>query len=401
MKAEDVPAAAAQLLVPTYSRPNVVFTRGQGSRLFDSQGKAYIDFAAGIAVTALGHGDPGWRSALTKQAAELDHVSNLFHSVPQIELAEKLTASCFADRVFFSNSGSEANEAALKFARKWARTNYGQEKTQVVAFEHGFHGRTMGSLSLTEKARYRDPFAPLVPGVTFVPLNDLKALQEAVTDRTCAVFVEPLQGEGGVRSAEARYLRLLRDVCDQHHALLVFDEVQCGLGRTGKLWAHEPSGVKPDVMTLAKPLAGGLPIGATLVTEEVARAVDVGDHGSTFGGGPLVCSAACYVFDRISDPSMLEQVASMGRNLRERLGELPSDYILEVRGEGLLIGVEFSRPVKPLTERALREGLILINAGENVLRICPALTIQHNEIEEGISVLTDCLEALEGGAAVD
>jgi len=396
MKAEEVPAAAARLLVPTYSRPDVVFTGGLGGKLFDSHGKEYIDLAAGIAVTALGHGDAGWRAALADQAAALDHVSNLFHSVPQIELAEKLTAASFADRVFFSNSGSEANEAALKFSRKWARSNHGQEKTHVVAFEHGFHGRTMGSLSLTEKARYREPFAPLVPGVTFIPLNDLKSLREAVTDRTCAVFVEPLQGEGGVRSAEEWFLLALRDLCDQHRSLLVFDEVQCGLGRTGSLWAHEPSGVEPDIMTLAKPLAGGLPIGATLVTEDVARAIEVGDHGSTFGGGPLVCSAACYVFDRISDPSFLEQVASKGRNLRERLMELPSDYILEVRGEGLLIGIEFNRSVKPLTERALREGLIVINAGENVLRLCPPLTIHQDEIDQGVSILADCLEALEG-----
>lgn len=400
MKAEDVPAVAAQLLVSTYSRPDIVFTRGQGSELFDSNGKAYLDFAAGIAVTALGHADPGWRAALTAQAASLDHVSNLFHSTPQIELAQKLTEASFADRVFFSNSGSEANEAAFKFARKWAKTHYGPDKTKIIAFEHGFHGRTMGSLSLTEKARYRDPFAPLVPDVTFIPLNDLGALGRAASDRVCAIFVEPIQGEGGVHRASPSFLQALRDVCDRHHALLVFDEVQCGLGRTGTLWAHEPAGVEPDIMTLAKPLAGGLPIGATLVTERVARAIEVGDHGSTFGGGPLVCRAACYVLDRISDPEFLAEVASKGGQLRTRLGDLPSDYLLEVRGQGLLLGVEFSRPVKPLMERALQEGLIVINAGENVLRICPPLTISPDEIDRGISILTGCLESLEAGAVM-
>jgi predicted acetylornithine/succinylornithine family transaminase len=322
-------------------------------------------------------------------------VSNLFHSAPQVELAQRLTAASFADRVFFSNSGSEANEAALKFSRKWARSKRDHGKTHVVAFEHGFHGRTMGALSLTEKARYRDPFSPLVPDVSFIPLNDSRSLRKAVTDRTCSVFVEPLQGEGGVRPADASFLRELRDVCDQHRALLVFDEVQCGLGRTGSLWAHEASGVEPDIMTLAKPLAGGLPIGATLVTEDVARAIEIGDHGSTFGGGPLACAAACYVFDRVSDPELLAQVSSKGRNLRERLEALPSDYILEVRGEGLLIGVEFSRPVRPLMQRALREGLVVINAGENVLRICPPLTIEPGEIDRGISILADCLDSLE------
>jgi acetylornithine/succinyldiaminopimelate/putrescine aminotransferase len=255
----------------------------------------------------------------------------------------------------------------------------------------------MGSLSLTEKARYRDPFSPLVPGVTFIPLNDLNALREAVTDQTCAVFVEPVQGEGGVHSAETWFLQALREVCDRHHVLLIFDEVQCGLGRTGWLWAHEHSGVEPDLMTLAKPLAGGLPIGATLVTEDVAQAIEVGDHGSTFGGGPIVCKAACYVFDRISDPALLAQVASTGRDLRERLKALPSDFILEVRGEGLLIGVEFSRPVKPVIDRALQEGLVVINAGDNVLRVCPPLTIQPEDIDLGITLLARCLESLDTG----
>jgi predicted acetylornithine/succinylornithine family transaminase len=399
MEADQVPAVAAQLLVPTYARPDVVFTRGVGSKLYDSRGKEYIDFAAGIAVSALGHADPGWQAALSEQAAALDHVSNLFHSAPQVELARRLTAASFADRVFFSNSGSEANEAALKFSRKWARSQHDPDKTHVVAFEHSFHGRTMGALSLTEKARYREPFSPLVPDVTFIPLNDLRSLREAVTDRTCSVFIEPLQGEGGVRPAELSFLRALRDVCDQHQALLVFDEVQCGLGRTGSLWAHEASGVMPDVMTLAKPLAGGLPIGATLVTEDVARTIEVGDHGSTFGGGPLACAVACYVFDRISDPDLLAQVSSNGRSLREQLNALPSDYIMEVRGEGLLIGVEFSRPVKPLMQRALGEGLVVINAGENVLRICPPLTIEPDEIDQGISILTDSLQSLDASGS--
>jgi len=395
MDTRQIVQAEARYLVHTYNRPPVVFTRGEGSYLFDREGKRYLDFAAGIAVNALGHGHPDWLEALQKQGQRLTHVSNLFHTEPQVELARRLVESSFAERVFFSNTGAEANEAALKFARKWARLNYGADKHEVIAFEGAFHGRTMGALSLTHKPAYRLAFEPLVPGVTFVPFNDLAAAERAISDRVCAVFVEPIQGESGVHVAEAEFLTGLRKLCDQHHALLVFDEVQCGLGRTGRLWAHEWTGVTPDIMTLAKPLAGGLPIGATLVTERIASAIEPGDHGSTFAAGPLVCSVACVVFDEVSRPDLLQRVVTSGEKLRTGLFALGEERIIELRGRGLLLGVQGRGPVKPLIEAARRGGLIVIGAGEDVLRICPPLTITPEEIDAGLRVLARNWKALE------
>lgn len=393
MDSKQIIQAESRYLVPTYSRPPVVFSRGEGSYLFDREGRRYLDFAAGIAVNALGHSHPGWLEALQEQSRKLTHLSNLYYSEPQVDLAQRLVESSFADRAFFSNTGAEAIEAALKFARKWARLNHGQEKFEVIAFVGGFHGRTMGALSLTHKENFRLPFAPLVPGVTFVPFNDLVAFERAMSDRVCAVFIEPIQGEGGVLLAEAEFLAGLRRLCDQHQALLVFDEVQCGLGRSGRLWAHEWSGVKPDIMTLAKPLGGGLPIGATLVTESIAEAIEVGDHGSTFAGGPLVCSVACAVFDELSRPELLQRVEQNGKQLRAGLLALGSHRIKELRGRGLLVGVQLKGPVKPLIEAARQRGLLVINAGEDVLRICPPLSITPEEIESGLEILAESMDA--------
>ncbi len=387
--------AEARYLVQTYKRPPVVFTRGEGVHLYDQELKRYLDFASGIAVAALGYSNPIWLDAVVEQAGMLTHVSNLFHTVPHVELARTLVENSFADRVFFSNSGAEANEAALKFARRWAERRHGEGKTELVAFEGGFHGRTLGALSLTHKQKYRQPFQPLIPGISFAPFNDLEGAQGAINDRTCAVFVEPVQGEGGVRPADPAFLHGLRRLCDQHEALLVFDEVQCGLGRTGRLWAHQAYGVTPDIMTLAKPLAGGLPIGATLLTEPVAAAVGVGDHGSTFGGGPLVCAAALAVFDQINRPGFLADVAARGEILRQGLRALSSNAIVDVRGAGLMIGVEFDHPVDAIIRAALARGLIVISAGENVLRLCPPLIVGYDEIDAGLDILKACIDALE------
>lgn len=395
MQPEKIIESEARYLVPTYSRPPVVFTRGEGSYLLDSEGNRYLDFAAGIAVTTLGHSHPDWVEAVQKQSQALTHVSNLFHSEPHVELARRLVESSFADRIFFSNSGAEANEAALKFARKWARLNQGDDKFEVISFGGAFHGRTLGALSLTHKAAYRLPFEPLVPSVTFAPYNDLAAAERAITERVCAVFVEPIQGEGGVHVADPGFLAGLRRLCDQHQAALVFDEVQCGLGRTGRLWSHEWSGVSPDIMTLAKPLAGGLPIGATLVTEPIAQAIEVGDHGSTFAAGPLVCSAACAVFDEVSRPELLRRVEQNGKRLGAGLLALGEDRSIELRGRGLLLGLQWGAPVKPLMEAARQRGLIVINAGDDVLRFCPPLTISHDEIEAGLEVLAESVQAME------
>jgi predicted acetylornithine/succinylornithine family transaminase len=338
-------------------------------------------------------------AAIAEQAQTLTHVSNLYYTAPQVELAKRLVNHSFADRVFFTNSGAEAIEGALKFARRQARKQFGEGKHEIVAFTGSFHGRTMGALSVTYKSIYREPFAPLVPGARFAPFNDLAAARELIGPATCAVVVEPVQGEGGIHAATPEFLRGLRALCDAHGATLIFDEIQCGLGRTGHLWAHEgavdASGVpvSPDIMTLAKPLANGLPIGAILVTEAVAAAVSYGEHGSTFAGGPLVTRAATVVFDRIARPEFLAAVAENGRYLRERLEELNSPHILEVRGAGLLVGVDLDIPAVDVIAAARAQGLLVINAGETTLRLAPPLVIAPNHIDEAINILHGCLAA--------
>ncbi len=397
MSETDLFSAAKRYLVPTYERPEIEFRRGQGVELFDAKGNRYLDFASGIAVNALGHADAEWVAVLAEQAGRMTHVSNLFISSPHVRLAERLVENSFADQVFFSNSGAEANEAALKFARRWSRAEPGEGRDQVVAFEGGFHGRTVGALSMTSKEGYRTPFEPLMPGVTFVPFNHIGAAQAAIDERTCAVFVEPVQGESGVVPAGDEFLQALRDRCDDVGALLIFDEVQCGLGRTGTLWAHESAAVEPDMMTLAKPLAGGLPIGATLVHKKIGDVIEVGDHGSTFAGGPLVCAAANVVFDRIGAPGLLRNVRDNGRYLVEQLKEAGWPHMQEVRGRGLLVGIQFDRPVKSLLRAALAAGLVVINAGDHVVRICPPLVIEREELDEGLAALEGCVLAWAQG----
>jgi predicted acetylornithine/succinylornithine family transaminase len=396
MEAEDIIKLEADFVLQTYVRPDVVFTHGEGAVLYDSTGKPYLDFMSGIAVTALGHSDPDWVSAVCDQAGKLVHVSNLYHTAPHAMLAQRLVENSFADRVYFCNSGTEANEAAFKFARKYARETAGEEsKTKIVAFSGSFHGRTMGSLAATYKAHYREPFEPLMPGVVFISYNDPEAAREAIDDQVCAVIVEPVQGEGGVRPATAEFLAALRALCDEHHALLIFDEVQCGLGRTGTLWAYESTGVTPDIMTLAKPLAGGLPIGATLVTQAVADVIKPGDHASTFAAGPLVCRAALTVFDRLSGPGFLANVRAQADYLQHRLSMLESDLIVEVRAAGLLVGVEMKIAVAPLIAGAREQGLLVINAGDNVLRLAPPLIIDREAIDQAVIVMADILQEFE------
>lgn len=384
--------AEADYLLQTYVRPNIVLERGDGVYLFDSDGRRYLDFMGGIAVAALGHSDPEWVAAVTDQATTLVHVSNLFHTAPQVELAQRLVENSFADRVFFANTGTEANEAALKFARKWATTTTGNlNKTEIVAFSGSFHGRSMGALSVTYKEPYRRPFEPLIPGIHFAHFNDLASAAEAISANTCTVIVEPVQGESGVHPATVEFLAGLRALCDAHHALLIFDEIQCGLGRTGYLWAYQAYNLTPDIMTLAKPLAGGLPIGAALVTQAVADAIKPGDHGSTFAGGPLVCRAAQVVFDRINQPTFLSHIQEMGSYLEERLHTLGDDHILAIRSTGLLCGVELNTAVAPVITAARNKGLLIINAGENVLRLAPPLIIKRSEIDEAVGILAACL----------
>lgn len=399
MEAQDIIQMEADYVLQTYKRPDIVLSHGTGATLYDTAGNRYLDFMSGIAVTVLGHSDPAWVEAVSTQAGALVHVSNLYHTVPHAQLARRLVRHSFADKVFFCNSGAEANEAAIKFARKVGRqADPSGRKSGIVAFSGSFHGRTMGALSTTYKQIYREPFEPLVPGVIFTPFNDIEAASKVIDDSICAVLVEPVQGEGGVHPATSEFLAGLRLLCDAHQALLIFDEVQCGLGRTGRLWAHEGSGVMPDMMTLAKPLAGGLPIGAALVTQAVADVIKPGDHGSTFAAGPLVCRAAEVTFDRVSQPAFLANVRAQSDYLLHRLQTLESELIVEIRAAGLLVGVEMRVPVLPLITAAREQGLLIINAGENVLRLAPPLIIGREEIDEAVQIIADSLAALEAGS---
>ncbi len=388
-------ALDAEHVVQTYKRAPIVLDHGQGMNVFDTEGHAYLDFVAGIAVQALGHSEQGVVNAIQEQAGRLIQVSNLFYSEPMARLAARLCDLSFADRVFFCNSGSEANEAALKFARKYARVHSNRDdKTAFVCFDHAFHGRTFGSLSLTPKEAYQAPFRPLLDGVTVAPFNDVSALETAITDRTCAVFVEPVQGEGGVHPATPEFMQALRARCDAVNALLVCDEVQCGVGRTGDLWAYKALGITPDIMTIAKPLAAGLPIGAALCTEAVGAALSPGEHGSTFAGGALVCHVAEYVIDRISQPEFLAHVSKMSEYLCDRLAEINSPHIRQIRGRGLLIGVELDIDASQVIARGLDHGLLLVGAGPNVLRLVPPLIIEPEHIDTLAQQLTVILAGL-------
>ncbi len=378
-------------IVPTYVRPEIVFTHGEGPYLFAEDGKRYLDFTSGIAVTSLGHSHPEWVAAVQEQAAKLVHVSNLYHTEPHVGVAKRLADHSFGDRVFFCNSGTEATEGALKFARKYAKQSGNADKVNLIGFSAGFHGRTIGALAVTYKEKYRAPFAPVMPGATFGTFNDIDALEDLIDENTAAVIVEPMQGEGGVNPADREFLQGLRALCDKHGALLIFDEVQVGLGRTGKLWGHEHAGVAPDIMTLAKPLANGLPIGAIVCSEKVAQVMAPGDHGSTFAAGPLVCRAAEVTFDIINQPEFLAHVTEMGNYLQAELNKIESSHIKEVRGIGLLIGIELDIEVGPLVAAARDHGLLAISAGPNVLRLAPALTITKAHADEALAVLKQIL----------
>jgi predicted acetylornithine/succinylornithine family transaminase len=365
----------------TYARAPFVLDHGKGCWVYDTDGKEYLDCMAGIAVNALGHADPELVAVLTGQAGKLWHVSNLFHSAPHARLAKKLCETSFAQRVFFCNSGSEANETAFKFARKWAHDNFGPAKHAIVAFTGAFHGRTFGALAATPREKYQAPFRPLLPGVRIATFNDLAATEAVMDDDVCAVIVEPVQGEGGVHPAQPEFLAGLRELCDRHHALLICDEIQCGLGRTGTLWAYQAAGVTPDILTTAKPLAGGLPMGAALLSQAVAEVMHPGDHGSTFAAGPLVASVAEAVLGRISAPAFLADVAARGAHLKERLEEINSPHIIEVRGRGLMLGADLDVPAADVVAAGYRHGLLMVSAGPNVLRLVPPLVISRQEID--------------------
>ena len=381
----------ASALLGVYSRVGPAFVAGEGSELIAEDGTRYLDFVAGIAVNALGYNHPVIREAVLRALdTGLVHVSNLYRTEPGERLAAELAARAFGGQVFFCNSGAEANEGAFKFARKWANN---PSKTEIVAFSGSFHGRLFASLAATDRPDYRRPFEPLLAGVQIVPLGDRAAATRAVTAATAAVIIEPLQGEGGVRPVEAGFLAFLRELCDEQGAALIFDEVQCGLGRTGTLFAYEQTGVTPDLLTLAKPLAGGLPMGAVLVSDRIAAALAPGDHATTFGGGPLVATVALDVLRAIAEPDFLADVRAKGAWLGQRLEQLAanSPRVRAVRGRGLMWGIELGEPASGVITAARERRLLVLSAGPNVIRIVPPLTISESDLERGVTILAQVL----------
>jgi predicted acetylornithine/succinylornithine family transaminase len=381
-----------EALLPVYRRFPVVVVRGEGCELIAEDGTRYLDFTSGISVNALGYNHPVLRGAIEEAASSgVLHTSNFYRTLPGERLARALVERSFASRVFFCNSGAEANEAAFKFARRAAGS---PEKREIVALKGSFHGRTFGALSATDRPQYREPFTPLVPGIRIVDPANAAELERAITkERTAAVIAEPIQGEGGVRVLPDELLADLRELCDEAGAALIFDEVQCGMGRTGTLFAYEHSGVVPDMVTLAKALGAGLPMGAVLLNERIAAAIQPGDHATTFGGGPFVASVALAQWRIISDPDFLASVRAKGEWLGEKLGDLAARHegVTEVRGRGLMWGIELGRPVQEAIERALERGLLVIGAGPNVIRLLPPLVISYEELARGLEILEDCL----------
>ncbi|KAI8325122.1 acetylornithine aminotransferase [Martensiomyces pterosporus] len=420
-------------MMNTYNRPPLVLSHGKGSYLYDTAGNEYLDFTAGIAVTALGHSHPEVAAAVADQATKLVHCSNLYHNEWAPKLAERIvsatmeaypqgTAGIYAKsadgtsgaRVFFSNSGTEANEGALKFARKYGKHvatsgTLGKNTSEalrgdanlkcgLVSFTGGFHGRSMGALSVTANPKYQKPFTPLIPAVQTGKYNSTAELAAFVDERTCAVIVEPLQGEGGIHKADVEFLRALRRRCDQVGALLIYDEIQCGLGRTGKLWAHHmyPEDCSPDIVTMAKPLANGIPIGAILVSSRVAEIVKVGDHGTTFGGNPLACRVGCTVFDHINNAEFLNNVAEAGNVLEQELAKALKPFIgttvTELRGVGLIRGIQFANDPLPIVNLARDRGLLLVSAAGNTIRLVPPLNTEIADIKKAAAIIGECVK---------
>jgi len=377
-----------ECVMTTYARLPVMFVRGEGVKLWDNDGKEYLDFLGGLAVNGLGHCHPKVVRALQEQAATLLHVSNLYLTGPQAKLAKKLTQISDFDRVFFCNSGAEANEAAIKIARKHGKAMGGESKFKIITAERSFHGRTIATVTATGQPKYQAPFTPVLPGVSYVPYDDIEALEAAVDDDVCAVMLEPIQGEGGVYPASEAYLKAARAICDKHGALLIFDEVQTGMGRTGKWWAYQHSGVVPDVMTLAKALGGGVPIGACLARGAAATTLVPGDHGSTFAGNPLAASAAVAVIDAIEDDHLIANAHAMGAYLVRRLTDALGDKVKEIRGEGLMLGVELAEPnARKVQTDALAKGLIINAIGDSILRLLPPLTITKADVDQAVEIL--------------
>ena len=394
MKTEDVVQDEGQYMLQTYGRPEFVLERGNGVYLFDTDGNRYLDFVSGLAVNALGYGDYDVLKAIEEQAGKLMHVSNLYHTIPSVKLAKMLVESSFADRVFFCNSGTESWEATLKFCRKWGNTTHDKPKNRLIAFNDSFHGRTYGSISTTGQPKYHQGFEPLLPGIDFADFNDLTSVEKLVTDETCAILVEPLQAEGGIHAAEPEFLQGLRALCDEREMLLVFDEIQVGCGRLGSLWAHQQYGVEPDIMTLAKALGGGLPIGVALLRQKVADAIAAGDHAATFGANPVACAAAVTVFGKLLEDGFIDSVREKGEYLIGRLEKLQErwpEHITGVRGKGLIAGAVTVRPAADYLAAFRERDILVATAGADVVRFLPPLIVEKDRIDEVVDVFDEIL----------
>ncbi len=389
-----------EFMVPVFAPASFIPVKGKGLEVWDQEGRRYLDLTAGIAVLALGHTPDAIVEALTEQAGKLWHVSNYFTNEPVLELARKLVNATFADKVFFCNSGGEANEAAFKLARKWAQDNYGPQKNRIVSCFHAFHGRTLFTVSVGGQEKYTAGFEPLPQIIDHINFIDIEAARAAIGDDVCAVVIEPVQGEGGILPADPAYLKALRQLCDEHNALLIFDEVQCGLGRIGKLFAYMEYGVAPDIMTSAKALGNGFPIAAMLTTDRVAKAFTPGTHGTTYGGNPLGAAVANRVFDILSQPAFLDNVISQGQKLRASLERIAADYpeiFSGVRGKGLMLGLvmadKYHGRAAEITAEAQRQGLLVLLAGYDVIRYVPALVIEDRHIEEAEKLMRQAIDA--------
>jgi acetylornithine/N-succinyldiaminopimelate aminotransferase len=396
MTNREIIDATDRTQVGVYARYPVAFVRGKGARLWDADGKAYLDFFTGLAVNNLGHAHPRVVAAIREQSEKLLHASNVYYNEPAARLGTLLTDHSFAERVFFCNSGAEANEAAIKLARKHGA--YERDGRYEILTTYGsFHGRTIATVSATAQEKYQSGFQPLLPGFRYVPFGDVTAMAEALRAETVAILVEPIQGEGGVNVPPEEYLRQLRELCDRKGLLLILDEVQVGMGRTGTLFAHQRDGIRPDIVTLAKALGGGVPIGAMLTTEAIGRALDTGAHGSTFGGNPLACASGVAVVQALLQDGILENCQTMGRRFRERLEALRAELpiIRDVRGRGLILGIELDRPGRPVVAAALDRGLVINCTADKVIRLLPPLTISAAEADEGLDILEDLLRKVQ------
>jgi len=391
MKQNDLINQGQNVIMNTYKQFPIVLERGENCYLLDVEGKKYLDFVAGVAVNCLGYNNDKLTSNLISQMLKLYHCSNLYWNIPQIELAELLVKNSSFDKVFFCNSGAESIEAALKLARKYGKISHGQDCYEIITMEQSFHGRTFGAITATGQEKYQKDFKPLLPGIKYAEFNNFDSVNELVSKKTCAILVEPVQGEGGIRPAEKEFLQNLRNLCDQKNIVLIFDEVQTGIGRTGKLFAYENYDVIPDIITLAKGLGGGFPIGAMMANEKTASAFEPGDHAATFGGNPLACTAGKTVLNKLFNENIIKNAEEQGAYLKQKLLELKQRFsiIIDVRGIGLMQGIELNTPVENIIKKCMDNGLLLISAGTNIIRFVPPLIIEKYQIDEAMQILTE------------